>query len=51
MVRALLMGLAAVVIAVVVISVLVKVAIFGLVFLLVVGATFLVFRGGRRSRR
>jgi hypothetical protein len=51
MVRALLMGLAAVVIAVVVISVLVKVAIFGLVFLLVVGATFLVFRVGRRSRR
>jgi hypothetical protein len=51
MLRALLMGLAVVVIAVVVISVLVKVAIFGLMLLLVVGATFLVFRVGRRSRR
>jgi hypothetical protein len=51
MVRALLMGLAAVVIAVVVISVLVKIAVFGLLFLVVIGATFLLFRVGRRSRR
>jgi hypothetical protein len=50
MLRVLLMGLAAVVIAVVVISVLVKVAIFGLLFLVVIGVTFLMFRVGRRSR-
>jgi hypothetical protein len=51
MVRALLMGLAAVVIAVVVISVLMKVLLFGIVLVLVAGATFLVFRTGHRSRR
>jgi hypothetical protein len=50
MLRVLLLGLAAVVIAVVVISVLIKVAFFGLLFLVVIGATFLMFRVGRRSR-
>jgi hypothetical protein len=51
MVRALLMGLAAIVIVVVVISVLMKVLLFGLVLVLVAGVTLLVFRAGRRPGR
>jgi hypothetical protein len=50
MVRALLMGLAAIVIVVVVISVLIKVLLFGVVLALVAGATFLVFRARRPGR-
>jgi hypothetical protein len=50
MVRALLMGLAAIVIVVVVISVLIKVLLFGVVLALVAGATFLVFRARRLGR-
>jgi predicted membrane-bound spermidine synthase len=48
MLRALLMGLAALIIAVVVISVLVHVLFFGFVLVLVAAVTFVVFRAGRR---
>jgi hypothetical protein len=48
MLRALLMGLAALVVAVVLISVLLHVLYFGFVFLLVAAITFVVFRAARR---
>jgi hypothetical protein len=51
MVRALLLGLAAVVIAVVLISVLIKALLFGLVLAVVAGLTLLVFRAARRPGR
>lgn len=44
------MGLAALVIAVVLISVLVHVLFFGFLFVLAAAVTFVVFRVGRRSR-
>jgi thiol:disulfide interchange protein len=48
--RALLLGLVALVVAIFLISILIKVFMFGLVLVLVAGATFLVFRFSRRSR-
>ena len=48
MLRALLMGLAALVVAVVVISVLVHVLFYGFMLVLVAAVTFLVFRAARR---
>lgn len=51
MVRYLLLGLAAVVLAVVLISALIHVLYFGFLFLLAVGVGFIAFRVGRRSRR
>jgi uncharacterized membrane protein (DUF485 family) len=51
MVRYLLLGLAAVVLAVVLISVLVHVLYFGFLFLIAVAIGFVAFRVGRRSGR
>jgi hypothetical protein len=48
--RALLLGLVALVVAIFVISILIKVFFFGLVLMLVAGVTFLAFRFSRRSR-
>ncbi len=48
--RALLLGLVALVVAIFVISILIKVFVFGLVLVLVAGVTFLAFRFSRRSR-
>jgi hypothetical protein len=51
MVRYLLLGLAAIVLAVVLISALVHVLYFGFLFLIAVAVGFLAFRIGRRSGR
>jgi len=51
MLRALLMGLVAVVIAIFVISVLVHILYFGVLLVVVAGITFLVFRASRGAGR
>jgi predicted lipid-binding transport protein (Tim44 family) len=48
--RALLLGLVGLVVAIFVISILIKVFFFGLVLVLVAGVTFVAFRFSRRSR-
>jgi hypothetical protein len=48
--RALLLGLVAVVVAIFLISILIKALVFGLVLVVVAGVTFLAFRFSRRSR-
>lgn len=50
MVGKLLLGLAAIVVAVVLISMLAHILWFGFLFVLAIGVTFVAFRAGRRSR-